>query len=196
MSNQNPFAGRRPAASPVLPRGEIVATYDTYAEAQNAVAVLARADFPVKSLSIVGNDLKTVENVTGRMTYARAALAGAASGAWLGVFFGLLMFIFVATGVNLALVVAAVLIGAGFGMLFGIVTYSVNRRRRDFTSTMQVIASNYQVIVDGELVNRARNVLSGAADAAATEAVVEADPEPVFGDPVPVDPGVDEPRPT
>ncbi|MET0784639.1 MAG: general stress protein, partial [Leifsonia flava] len=155
MSNQNPFAGRRPAASPVLPRGEIVATYDTYAEAQNAVAVLARADFPVKSLSIVGNDLKTVENVTGRMTYARAALAGAASGAWLGVFFGLLMFIFVATGVNLALVVAAVLIGAGFGMLFGIVTYSVNRRRRDFTSTMQVIASNYQVIVDGELVNRA-----------------------------------------
>ena len=106
------------------------------------------------------------------------------------------MFIFVADGAASPLVVAAVLIGAGFGMLFGIVTYCVNRRRRDFTSTMQVIASNYQVIVDGELVNRARNVLSGAADAAATEAVVETQPEPGFGDPVPVDPGVDEPRPT
>lgn len=186
MSTQNPFAGRRPTASPVLPRGEVVATYETYAEAQNAVAALARADFPVTSLSIVGNDLKTVENVTGRMTYARAALAGAASGAWLGVFFGLLLFIFVATGVDFALVLAAVLIGAGFGMLFGIVTFSVNRRRRDFTSTMQVIASNYQVIVDGALVNRARNVLAGVLE--------EAEPEFSLGDAIPIDPGPEEPR--
>jgi hypothetical protein len=186
MSNQNPFARRGPAASPVLPRGEIVADYETYAQAQDAVDVLARADFPVKSLSIIGSGLKTVEHVTGRMTYGRAALAGAASGAWLGVFLGLLLFIFAPTGASLAFVLAAVLIGAGFGMLFGIVTYSVSRRRRDFTSTMQVIASSYQVLVDPDLLNRARNVLSGAADEAAVEAIPDVvDPAPA---PAPEDP--------
>jgi hypothetical protein len=60
-----------------------------------------------------------------------------------------------------------VLIGAGFGMLFGLVSYAVNRRRRDFTSTMQVIATNYQVIVEAGLVNRARNVLAGQGEEAA-----------------------------
>jgi len=89
------------------------------------------------------------------------AVAGAASGAWLGIFFGLLFFIFSPTGSSLPFVAAALLIGAGFGMLFGLVSYSVNRSRRDFTSTMQVIAGNYQVIVSGELVNRARNLLQG-----------------------------------
>ena len=67
-------------------------------------------------------------------------------------FFGLLLTIFgpVSTQ-SLTLVGAALIIGAGFGMIFGIVTYAINRRRRDFTSTHQVIASNYQIIIDPEL---------------------------------------------
>lgn len=166
MSNTNPFGARRPALFPVLPTGEVVATYATYNEAQAAVDVLAKADFPVRQLSIVGNDLKTVERVTGKLSWGRVALGGAASGAWLGVFFGLLFFIFSPGGSSLPFVFAAVLIGAGFGMLFGLVSYSLNRRRRDFTSTMQVIATNYQVIVDHELVNKARNMLSGQGVAA------------------------------
>ncbi|MFC6355032.1 general stress protein [Luethyella okanaganae] len=178
MSNQNPLNGRGASGFPVLPKGEALATYETYAEAQHAVDVLARADFPVKQLSIVGSDLKSVEHVTGKLTYGRAALAGAASGAWLGIFFGLLLFIFSPTGASLPFVLAALLIGAGFGMLFGIVTYAVNRKRRDFTSVMQVIAGSYSVIVDPELVNRARNLLSGAADAAPQAASRPAEAEP------------------
>lgn len=147
-----------------MPKGEVVATYETYAEAQAAVDTLAKADFPVKQLSIVGNDLNSVERVTGKLTWGRVALAGAASGAWLGVFFGLLFFIFSPAGAGLPFLFAAVLLGAGFGMLFGLVSYAVNRRRRDFTSTMQVIATNYQVIVESGLVNRARNVLAGQGD--------------------------------
>ncbi|GAB3126502.1 YflT domain-containing protein [Glaciibacter psychrotolerans] len=161
MSNMSPFGARRPALFPVLPTGDVVATYATYAEAQAAVDVLAKADFPVRQLSIVGNDLKTVERVTGKLSWGRVALGGAASGAWLGVFFGLLFFIFSPSGSSLPLVVAAVLIGAGLGMMFGLVSYSINRRRRDFTSTMQVIATNYQVIADNALVNKARNLLAG-----------------------------------
>ncbi|MFJ8893230.1 general stress protein [Leifsonia sp. NPDC102414] len=163
MSSQSPLGGRTRALFPTLPRGEVVATYETYPEAQQAVDVLARADFPVDKVSIVGSDLKSVERVTGKLTWGRVAVAGAASGAWLGIFFGLLLVIF-SPQVSFAFVIAAVLIGAGFGMLFGIVSYAINRRRRDYTSVMQVIATSYSVLVDSELVNRARNLMQGGTD--------------------------------
>ena len=59
------------------------------------------------------------------------------------------------------------LIGAGFGMIFGLVSYSVNRRRRDFTSTMQVLATRYAIIIDPAHVTRARQVL-GTTDVPST----------------------------
>jgi hypothetical protein len=157
MSNANPF-GRRPAA-PKLPRGEVVGTYDTYKEAQRVVDRLAKGEFQVSKVSIVGNDLKTVERVTGRLTYGRAALAGAASGAWFGVFFGLLILLIYPV-TSLSLFGAVGLIGAGIGMLFSLIAYAVNRRTHDFTSMTQVLASNYQVIVDPELAEAAREVLA------------------------------------
>ncbi|WP_130178204.1 general stress protein [Cryobacterium sp. SO1] len=194
MTNQSPF-GRRAAAAlyPVLPKGEVVATYETYNEAQLAVDVLAKADFPVKQLSILGNDLKTVERVTGKLTWSRVALAGAASGAWLGVFFGLLFFIFSPDGAGLPFVFAAVLMGAGFGMLFGLVSYAVNRRRKDFTSTMQVIAGNYQVIVNVELLNKARNLLAGRAEPEPAAAAAPHPSDPPRSAPEPVAPPTDQP---
>jgi hypothetical protein len=164
MSTPGPLNGRGRILFPTLPRGEVVANFESYPEAQQAVDVLARADFPVDKVSIVGSDLKSVERVTGKLTWGRVALAGAASGAWLGIFFGLLLIIFSPT-VSLAFVLAALLIGAGFGMLFGVVSYAINRRRRDYTSVMQVIATSYSVLVDSELGNRAHNLLhNGGAD--------------------------------
>ena len=196
MTNQSPFGGRAAAALyPVLPKGEVVATYETYNEAQLAVDVLAKADFPVKQLSILGNDLKTVERVTGKLTWSRVALAGAASGAWLGVFFGLLFFVFSPDGTGLPFLFAAVLMGAGFGMLFGLVSYALNRRRKDFTSTMQVIAGNYQVIVDVELLNKARNLLAGQAEPAAVATPHPSDPPRSAPQPPaePTDPAAEQP---
>ncbi len=149
---------RRGAPTPTIPRGDVLGTYDTYPEAQSVVDRLAKADFDVKRLSIVGNDLKTVERVTGKLSYARVALGGAASGAWFGLFLGLLLFIF-STSPNIGVVLSAALIGAGFGVLFSLANYAVNRRRRDFTSTHQVLASNYQIIIDPELTAKAQSVL-------------------------------------
>ena len=160
MTNPNTF-GRRAPALPSLPKGDVLGTYDTYVEAQQIVDRLSKADFEVAKLSIVGNDLKTVERVTGKLTYGRAALAGAASGAWLGLFLGLVFTLFTPpTPQSFGFVGAALLIGAGFGVIFGVVTYALNRRRRDFTSTHQVLASNYQVIIASELVAKAQDVLS------------------------------------
>lgn len=158
MSNQSAF-GRRGPIIPSIPKGDVLGSYGTYLEAQAVVDRLAKADFEVKQLSIVGNDLKTVERVTGKLTYGRAAIAGAASGAWFGLFFGLLLFIFSPTP-EFGFVAAAAMIGAGFGTLFGVVTYAINRRRRDFTSTHQVLASNYQIIIDPSLTAKAQDVLS------------------------------------
>lgn len=141
----------------------MLGTYDSYLEAQAVVDRLSKAEFPVKELAIVGNDLKTVERVTGKLTYARAAGTGAASGAWFGLFFGLVLFLFTSNPSSLVFVGAAVLIGAGFGMIFGIVSYTMSRRRRDFTSIHQVLASNYQIIIDPAQLVRAQELLSRAA---------------------------------
>lgn len=159
MSNLRGFSSR-PAAFPTLPKGDVLGTYDTYDEAQSVVDRLARAEFPVKQVAIVGSDLRTVERVTGKMTYGRAALAGAASGAWFGLFLGLLLFIFSPSQNAILYVGAAVLIGAGFGMLFGIVSYVLNRRRRDFTSIHQVIAAKYEIMIDPSLTVRAQELLA------------------------------------
>lgn len=159
VSSPNPSARRGPQR-PALPVGDILGTYETYEEAQSVVDRLAKAEFDVKQLSIVGNDLKTVERVTGRLTYPRAALAGVASGAWLGLFFGLVLTLFQPpTAQSFSVMGAALLIGAGFGMIFGIVSYAINRRRRDFTSTHQVVASNYQIVIAPELTAKAQQVL-------------------------------------
>lgn len=138
----------------------MLGTYDTYDEAQSVVDRLARAEFPVKQISIVGSDLRTVERVTGKMTYGRAAIAGAASGLWFGLFLGLLLFIFSPSQNAILYVGAAMLIGAGFGMLFGIVSYAINRRRRDFTSIHQVIAVKYEIMIDPSLTAKAQDVLA------------------------------------
>ena len=160
MSTPNGL-GRRGAIQPALPKGDVLGTYETYAEAQSVVDRLSKADFDVKQLSIVGNDLKTVEHVTGKLTYGRAALAGAASGAWLGLFFGLVLTIFSpASPQSFSIIGAALLIGAGFGMIFGIVSYAVGRRRRDFTSTHQVLASRYEIIIAPSLTLRAQEILA------------------------------------
>ncbi|MCP2030415.1 putative membrane protein [Okibacterium sp. HSC-33S16] len=154
-ANQYPFEA-------MIPRGETVASFESYKQAQSAVDTLAQADFPVKQISIVGDGLKSVERVTGRLSYGRTAGAGALSGAWLGLFFGLLLII-INPAANFTFVGAAVLIGAAFGMMFSVVSYALNRRRKDFTSVMQVIATSYAVTVAPELANRARNLLDGSA---------------------------------
>ena len=159
MSNQMPFGGRPPRDSATIPRGEIVASYDSYAEAQSAVDRLAHADFPIAEVSIVGSDLKSVERVIAKQSYGRAAIAGALSGLWLGLFFGFFLVVLSPAETSLPFIAAASLIGAGFGLILRVVTYSISRRRRDFTSVMQVIATSYSLIVGPDVANKARNVL-------------------------------------
>lgn len=161
----NPSTGRGPASRQLnfqtVPKGEVLGTFDTYLEAQERVDHLAKADFPVGKVSIVGNDLKSVERVTRKLSWSRAALEGALSGAWFGLFIGVVLSFFTPPEqFSWSFFLAAILIGAAFGMLFRLVSYGLARRSRDFDSINQVLASNYQVIVDPELLEQARDALA------------------------------------
>lgn len=175
MSNtQGLFGGGRQVAFPSLPTGDVIATYATYQEAQAAVDRLAESDgFPIQSAAIVGNDMKSVERVTGRLSWGRAAGAGAASGLWLGLLFGLVTTIFTPANANpgVGYLFGAVLLGLAFGIVFGLISYAVSRNRRDFSSVMQVVASTYSLVVNPEVANRARNLI-GATESAAPVAPV------------------------
>lgn len=159
MSISSPFKRRRQLA-PTLPKGDVLGSYETYVEAQSVVDRLSKAEFPVTKVSIVGSGLKTVERVTGKLSNARSAAGGAASGAWFGLFLGLLTTLFSPSASSFPYIGAAVLIGAGFGMIFGLVSYQFNRRRHDFTSVNQVLATHYEVIVDPALSIRAQELLA------------------------------------
>jgi hypothetical protein len=143
---------------PTPPRGEPIARYDTYLDAQRAVDFLSDHHFPVQNVTIVGTDLRMVERVTGRLNYGRVSVAGALSGAWFGLFVGLLLSLF-GGGPGFS-VLAAVIIGAGFGILFGLISYAATGGRRDFTSTSQIVASEYQVLCMAEQANAALELLS------------------------------------
>jgi hypothetical protein len=91
-------AGRGgPAAMPTPPKGWPIGSYPTYAEAQRAVDYLSDQDFPVQQVTIVGVDLMQVERVTGRLTWPKVLGGGVLTGAWLGLFIGLILGIFSST---------------------------------------------------------------------------------------------------
>ncbi len=145
-----------------IPRGQVVGSYDTYAEAQRAVDYLSDKQFPVQNVSIVGSDLRMVENVLGRLTRGRAAMAGAASGAWFGLFVGIVLSLFAEDGTNtVGLILAAVAYGAVFGAIFGFVGHAFSGGKRDFTSRSKIVASSYEVRCVWAEADRARELLAG-----------------------------------
>lgn len=147
----------------VVPTGETIGSYTSYLDAQKAVDYLADEKFPVQHVSIVGNDLKMVERVTGKLSYPRVALSGAMTGAWFGLFIGVMLSFFdggSGAGGPYLNVFTAVLMGAAFWMLFAIIGYAAQRGKRDFTSTNQVLATSYDVIVTPDVAMDARRLLA------------------------------------
>lgn len=126
-----------------------LATFPTYLGAQQLVDRMSDDGFPVESVRIVGDGIRSVEHVTGRMTKARAAGNAAASGAWFGLLIGLLLGLFTAGPAWwLWVVVVSVVVGAIWGAIFGYVAHWSTRGRRDFSSISSLEAQKYDVYVD------------------------------------------------
>ncbi|MGO1318911.1 MAG: general stress protein [Galactobacter sp.] len=146
---------------PAIPRGEVIGRYENYLDAQKIVDYLADNDFPVANVSIIGNDLKLVERVKTKLSYPRVALQGASQGAVIGLFFALLLMLFTPSDeVSGLSMIAAVLMGAVLFMLMSVISYAMQRGKRDFSSTRQVLPSTWDVVVDRSVAGQAQQLAS------------------------------------
>ena len=139
-----------------------VASYESYAEAQRAVDHLSDSKFPVEHVAIVGHGLRYVEQVSGRLTTGRAALAGAAQGAMLGALFGLLFGLVFDPEPDTAillLVLYGLVAGAILGAVIGAASHAATRGRRDFASVGGMQAGRYDIVVEAGVADRAEELL-------------------------------------
>jgi uncharacterized membrane protein len=151
------------------PQRTSVASYDNYTEAQRAVDLLSDQGFPVEKVAIVGTGMRYVEQVMGRLTTGRAALMGAAQGAVLGALFGLLWGLLWTITPNTAVILVVLyglVVGALLGALISTAMHLAQGGQRDFTSAAGMVAERYEIQVDGDVADRAAELLRATARAA------------------------------
>jgi hypothetical protein len=143
-----------------------IAVFDNYADAERAVDRLSDLRFPVERVAIVGDDLKMVEQVPGRLNYGGAALKGAASGALPGALIGWIFGLFNLISPSVASIVLAfygLIIGTIIGAVLGLVMHALQRGRRDFDAVTMMVPSRYQVVADEDIADEAARLLAEAA---------------------------------
>lgn len=160
--------------------GEIVASTRDYEGAQKTVSKLIAQEVPARDIAIVGQSVRTVERVTGRLGYAAAARSGAINGVLIGLFLSAILVIG-NPEVPIQLFVGFVFIGVALGMILSLVTYAVVRRRRDFASVTQFAADHYEVRVQAASLAKARQVL-GAVRPTTVRPPVNLDEPPRYGE--------------
>ena len=101
-----------------------IATFSSYEEAERAVDSLSDQQFPVERVAIVGTGLRSVEQVTGRLTTGRAALTGAGQGAFIGLFIAVLFGLFFTGPGFLGLLAYTVIASAIFGAIFWAISHA------------------------------------------------------------------------
>jgi hypothetical protein len=138
----------------------VVASYSDYSRAQRAVDFLSDEKFPVEHVAIIGTGLKLVETVTGRLTAGRAAMAGASAGLWFGVLIGLFVAIFSSGTDTWALILWGAIWGLIAGAVFSLIAYAFTGGRRDFVSFKELRADTYDIAVNSSHAEAARSTLS------------------------------------
>jgi uncharacterized membrane protein len=69
----------------------VVGVYKTMDDAERAIHALDQAKFPVQQISLVTKDISSEKKVHGYVTACDVSKQGAATGAWMGGIFGLLV---------------------------------------------------------------------------------------------------------
>lgn len=163
--------------------GEMVTTSRDYEAAQKAVSTLIAGEVPARDIAIVGQGVRTVERVTGRLGYAAAARSGAINGVLIGLFLSAIM-LFGNPEAPITLFLGFIFIGVAIGMIMSLVTYSIVRRRRDFASITQMVADHYEVHVQPSSLAKARQLL-GTVRPTPTRAPVDLSEPPRYGERIP-----------
>lgn len=155
-----------PVASKLAHRDRsTVATYSSYGEAQKAVDVLSDLGFPVEKTAIVAQEIRFVEQVTGRRGLASAAVEGGLTGAGVGALVGFLLGLFtffepLVSGFVLAF--WGLVLGAIVGSVLGLVSQGLTFGRRDFGSVGAFHAGRFDVVADPDVAAEATKHLREA----------------------------------
>ena len=138
-----------------------VRSFTSYTAAERAVDQLSDQGFPVEHVGIVGTGLRYVEQVSGRLTTGRAAVAGLGQGGMLGLFWGLLFSLFFTTDSAgfFGVLAFSVVVGIVLSGLLGAVAHVMTGGRRDFDSVAQTRADHYEVQVDDGFAGEAERLL-------------------------------------
>lgn len=155
----------QPAELPELPTAapgarRTIASYAGYAEAESAVEWLVQHGFPVQRGAIVGTGLRSVEQLSGRMSVRRAALLGIGPGILVGALVALLAGIFPWDSGSTEVLLSAVGVGALLGAVSGALLHeALSGGRRDFASTTRIEAGLYDLQVDEDSADEAKRLL-------------------------------------
>jgi hypothetical protein len=152
------------AVPPPLPLDypQSLGTYETRAQARRAVEFLARRGFAVENVAIVGTDLKHIERTSIGLTAGRAAAAGAAAVAWLGLLLGILLWLFgPADGRGSSLTVLVPIgLGAPFGAALGLAAYLFTVGPGAPAPAGTVVPTRYELVCDHRIAVQARDLLA------------------------------------
>ena len=166
--------------SPVLNQattGEqaVVASYLIHSDAEAAVRLLAAGGVPVTTISIIGRNYETHEDVQGFYHPADAARDGAGQGAWVGGLFGLMLgamgfFVLPVVGGLMVMgplsgLIAGAIAGAGVGALVNALIVAGVPRDHALKYQDRLQAGEFLVVVHGdtEAAARAHGILEGTA---------------------------------
>jgi hypothetical protein len=151
----------------------VVAIYRSHVDAEAAVRRLAADGLPVETISIIGRNFETHEDIQGFYRPADAALVGASDGAWFGGIFGLMLgamgfFILPALGAFMVMgplsgMIAGAIGGAGVGALLnGLIALGIPRDQA-LIYQERLQAGEFLVVVHGGAneVSRAHEILDG-----------------------------------
>lgn len=151
---------------PITANETIVASYRSHTDAEFAVRRLASGGVPVNTISIIGRNFETHEDVVGFYRPADAALDGAGQGAWFGGLFGFLIgamgfFVLPVVGAFMVIgplsgMIAGAIGGAGVGALVnGLVAAGIPRHQAlKYQARLQ--AGEFMVVVHGNSVEAAK----------------------------------------
>jgi hypothetical protein len=171
----------------------VIGVYDSMPKAEDAVRALGTGGYPIQQISVVAQDLQSEKQVHGFVTAGDLAKGGAATGAWVGGLFGLLIgaaFIWV-PGFGPLLVagpLAAMLLGgiegvlagaAGGGLLGALVGWGVSDKHI-LKYEEHIKGGKYLVIAHGtsDQITTARDILHHT-EAEEVNLHAEAAPEPM-----------------
>lgn len=159
--NTGPAAGR-PGNLADARDYRVIDEVRSYEQAEHEIDTLSDAGFPVENTRIVGVNLEQVEQVTGRLSVAKAAASSALGGASFGLFVSLFFLLFTPSISYWHVLLFGVLAGAIFGAVYGAIVQAMQSGRRDFASVRSLVPNSYEIQVRSQHVNESIAILQEA----------------------------------